>query len=599
MLYSTLEVHYGNPSGNFLGVHFSPILLLILPIYAIYQSPKTLLVLQSFILAIAALPLYWIAKDRLKNRLYALAFATVYLLNPALHGVNTFDFHLEIFTPALTLFAFHYIKKRKWLKAVPFIILEFMTLEFAPIIVFSLGLYFFLKKLKEATSRHENWLESVKKLILPITLMLLSILFFYLSLHVIEVINPLKKGAPHRVWMSWGSNIFEVVTNVIHNPIEAVTTIVTPLDKPYFIIFLFASVLLLPLFAPLELIMTFPWPIAALLSDYPPYYQPYYQYSAFVIGQIFLAAIFGFHNLFRLHNEEKFARIQKKLMLTLMMVSLLLFTAISPVGFPALTQRTPRPYSISTVFDQDHIKKLNYAINLLPSNASIATIWDIFPHVCQRLDAYFLDMYFLECQGNYPAEYILVDLKSPCLKMRLYGPTPDQILLKLMKNKEYGLLASLDGVMLLKRGYNGPLKHYEPQKDIFNYNHLIPASGKITWDYTSTFKKVISSNPDNSVGVIWFGPYRYFAPGSYIATFRIKTINKTCRVLLDIVSDHGNKLITLRTIYGKDFEQVNSWQEFSLRFRIDEPMELEFRGTSLSNNTQVVIDYITVEQIAP
>jgi uncharacterized membrane protein len=43
MLYSTLEVPFGNPGGSFLGVHFSPILFVILPVYAIYQSSENLL----------------------------------------------------------------------------------------------------------------------------------------------------------------------------------------------------------------------------------------------------------------------------------------------------------------------------------------------------------------------------------------------------------------------------------------------------------------------------------------------------------------------------------------------------------------------------
>lgn len=154
ILYSTLEVPYGNPSGNFLGVHFSPILFLILPIYALYQSPETLLIFQSFILALAALPLCWIARDKIGKKLYALAFATAYLLNPALHGVNTFDFHLEIFTPLFILLAFYYIEKNQWIKAVLFLILELITIEFAPLIVFSLGLYFFLKKIKKTSLKN-------------------------------------------------------------------------------------------------------------------------------------------------------------------------------------------------------------------------------------------------------------------------------------------------------------------------------------------------------------------------------------------------------------------------------------------------------------
>ena len=80
-LYTTL---HGEEASVTFAHHFQPILLLILPIYAVYQSPETLLVLQSFFLALGALPIYWIARKKL-NELAGLVFSASYLLYPALH----------------------------------------------------------------------------------------------------------------------------------------------------------------------------------------------------------------------------------------------------------------------------------------------------------------------------------------------------------------------------------------------------------------------------------------------------------------------------------------------------------------------------------
>src|SRR5271157_130721 len=254
VLFSTLEVPYGNPSGNFLGVHFSPIMFLILPVYAIYESPQTLLVFQSFILGIAALPLYWIARDKLGNKLYALAFATAYLLNPALCGVNAYDFHLEIFTPLFIFFSFYYLEKGKWLKAIPFIALEFMTIEFAPFIVFSLGLYFLLKRVLENRSVRLSKARLTKRLLGPLALMLVSVFCLFLAIQIITMVNPLKTGGTYSNWSYWGDNVPQVIGNILRNPAQAVVVISTPIDKPYYVILLFSSVLFLPLLAPLELI---------------------------------------------------------------------------------------------------------------------------------------------------------------------------------------------------------------------------------------------------------------------------------------------------------------------------------------------------------
>ena len=57
-LFSTVEL-FINPTGSFFGTHFSPILFLVLPFYALYSSPETLLVFQSAILALGAVPLYF------------------------------------------------------------------------------------------------------------------------------------------------------------------------------------------------------------------------------------------------------------------------------------------------------------------------------------------------------------------------------------------------------------------------------------------------------------------------------------------------------------------------------------------------------------
>jgi len=314
-----------------------------------------------------------------------------------------------------------------------------------------------------------------------------------------------------------------------------------------------------------------------------------------VLGQIFIAAICGFRNLFCLEHGRKRPDEERKMILALIMVSLLLFVTISSIGIPAFTRRCIRPYAVSILFDPDHVEKIHDVINLVPANVSVAATWDVFPHVCQRLHAY-----SLKWPMAYPVEYILADVKSLFFTIGVYGLKPYEIVVILVENNEYGVLASLDGMMLLQRGYNGSVKYFASQKDVFNYEQLLHYSGKIVWDYTSASRKVIVSNPNYSFGMKWYGPYKYFAPGSYSATFRIKTSNETCLLSLDVTSEYATILpLAERNVTGTEFEQMDKWQDFSLLFRIDKPTMLEFRGTCLSDNTQVAIDYVKVEQLGP
>ncbi len=88
-----------NPSGSVFGVHFSPILLLLLIPYALVPSPLTLTVLQTWAIALAALPLYALGRRVLHSERIAFVLGVVYLLHPATQGVNWYDFHPEAFLP--------------------------------------------------------------------------------------------------------------------------------------------------------------------------------------------------------------------------------------------------------------------------------------------------------------------------------------------------------------------------------------------------------------------------------------------------------------------------------------------------------------------
>lgn len=80
-------------SGTHLSAHFDPIIVLLSPIYALNPRAETLLVLQSVWLALGAIPLFILAKRKLESPWLGVALVLVYLLYPALHGVNLYDFH--------------------------------------------------------------------------------------------------------------------------------------------------------------------------------------------------------------------------------------------------------------------------------------------------------------------------------------------------------------------------------------------------------------------------------------------------------------------------------------------------------------------------
>jgi len=107
LLYYTSELP-GNPSGSLFGIHFSPFLFLLVPIYAIYQNPVTLLILRPIAISIGLIPLYWILREQqLNSRLLTFFLAIIYVVYPPINAPLS-NFDVEAFLPALFLFAIYY-----------------------------------------------------------------------------------------------------------------------------------------------------------------------------------------------------------------------------------------------------------------------------------------------------------------------------------------------------------------------------------------------------------------------------------------------------------------------------------------------------------
>jgi uncharacterized membrane protein len=75
-----------------LGVHFTPTLAVLLPIYAVFSHPITLLVIESLALVAAALPLWWLTRRVTGSQRAAYVFALAYLMFPHTIGMNIHGF---------------------------------------------------------------------------------------------------------------------------------------------------------------------------------------------------------------------------------------------------------------------------------------------------------------------------------------------------------------------------------------------------------------------------------------------------------------------------------------------------------------------------
>ena len=124
-------------------------------------------------------------------------------------------------------------------------------------------------------------------------------------------------------------------------------------------------------------------------------------------------------------------------------------------------------------------------------------------------------------------------------------------------------------------------------------------TGMVRYDSQASNKfAVLAETATDREGHLVFGPYKDYPPGTYRATFRLKTNNKTLSgefLTLDISANKGKRIIAARDICGKDFLNEDSYQDFSLSFALEKGSPIEFR-VYFNRISDLWVDYIKVEK---
>ncbi len=106
-----LEVSATDFSQSLLGTDVILIYALMTPFYMLVPSALTLVVVETVVVAAGALPIYWLARDRLQNGWAGVAFAILYLLLPAVENGNLYELRERPMAGAFLLFAFYFWQK--------------------------------------------------------------------------------------------------------------------------------------------------------------------------------------------------------------------------------------------------------------------------------------------------------------------------------------------------------------------------------------------------------------------------------------------------------------------------------------------------------
>ncbi len=576
ILYYTSELP-GNPSGSLFGIHFSPFLFLLVPIYAIFQNPVTLLILRPIATSIGLIPLYWILREqKVNSRLVTFFLAIIYVVYPPINA-SLSNFDIEVFLPALFLFAIHYLKKGKLLYCYIFVVLSLMVNEFVPLIVMAMAVYFFLLHRGEIIGGSRSR-KLTKNAIFVIILLLSGLLWFTLASAVITRFNPNALSTKWE-WGEFGTSPGEIVTNVLTNPAKTLEVLFNDgQNKFLYITSLFGPLAFLSFLDPLTLIMTLPWLTASLLSINPLYYAIGTQYPAFVSPFLFVAAVNGIKKLGTISSRDILRTIG-----FLMAVSLVISILLLP---------TSGDFSVTKTEET-----MRLALDEIPSTASVSVIPEVHPHLCNRLEVY---PYF---QSG--VDYVLFNAYSWWYTATL--PRPAHVAPRWCDaeiGEEYGIIINANGVLLYKRGYKGPVEHFEGVEFTYTYQNTRIATGNLALDDVAlgdsvTTTDVFVHTVTDATPLFFEVPENVLPPGNYNVTvwLKVSSIPAGEVITLEALKEPEHSVIVTKKIVGSDFTGAGRWQAFTFNFAIERPTFIEF-DAYVTNSTDVSFYSMNVLQVS-
>ncbi|MDO8620096.1 MAG: DUF2079 domain-containing protein [bacterium] len=369
--------------SNHLGVHFSPILFLLVPGYAFFQAlfqeggQYYLLIVQTLALALGAWPLFLLAKKILSERGIVSSFwprwvVVAYLLYPPLHALQMYDFHEVAFFVSLFLFALYFLEKRNWLWSAVFLTLSALVKEDAILVVLFAGL--FLLANRTASSLPPPSVSPHRKNIIAGSIVVLALIYFFL---VIKVFMPAEGGGLFRIdrYANLGNTGTEIAGSIALNPLLLIQTVATP-QKATYVFWLLLPLLFLPLLSWRALILLIPGLAENLLTNYSPQFGSEYHYDALLIPGLFLGAIYGAgFFLSRFPNREKQLRV---LFLCAILLGFLVRSPLRPTAFPTdYFRTTPREEAYRNL------------VRLVPPEVSVSAHTNLVPHLANRAKIYF------------------------------------------------------------------------------------------------------------------------------------------------------------------------------------------------------------------
>ena len=223
---------------NILGDHFQPIIYLLAPLYWFWDDVRIILIAQVLLVTAAAVPLFLLAKRKIKSDSAALAIAVAYLLFSGTQFTITNEFHQSAFIPLLLSLGLYWLEIGRKQRGVMTLLSLLLVKEELALLLAALGLmYLCVKRIKEGL----------------ILLTVGTASFFILINWLIPALSSQGKYI-HFGYGSLGETPVEVAIVTAGNPIDVLERFISPKVKMEQVVSSLVSFGGLPILSPVSLI---------------------------------------------------------------------------------------------------------------------------------------------------------------------------------------------------------------------------------------------------------------------------------------------------------------------------------------------------------
>ncbi len=365
------------------GDHFHPIFFLVAPAYWIWSDARMLLIYQAIIVALGAIPVFYVVKRNFESRFCALCLALTYLIFWGTMELIFFDFHTEAFLGPVLALSYFFIDRENWAGYLLTLPLLLWVKETTALLVFFLGLYVIIFRRKwfvgSATCIISmGWFYAVTRIIMP----------------------PLAAGGNYfyfKYYSHMGDNWVDVGKYLLTHPWDGIKQLFVPYHKAKLLFFILLPFLFLPLIGGFS-IVAIPALLERLLSNYYPHWEILRHYNA-VFAPIFIFALMD--AIPRLHRwlgkrgkEIDFRKLVFAICLLILLVNV-------PFTFARSAKTLFNPYFYQL---DPRMEQMGYdIISMIPPDASVCAQDPVVPHMSQR------ELIFQFDGSTYGAEYVVLN----------------------------------------------------------------------------------------------------------------------------------------------------------------------------------------------